>query len=387
MPFVTPQTQADVEQAARDYGLTPGGKAMMIAEMRAANEAIESGTYITWRSEAGEDCARVGCGSRCLCGHTLAEHKPVDRRNPHAPSCAMCKCRRFEFVPSRPEEVGMGHLPRRKGFVVHAWRAPCRCKHTHTEHDPVTRRCRVCACTCFRSAYACIGCERGQEGHETVFELQAERVASRRPVGAAFRPLHGSELQGEVLALMTRSTSASGSVVESAEPTSLPQGPAGGESIEALFERGCITAAEYHERLLRSPPTAAQSSAAPVPCGGACSRASSTSPPTVASFTTQLPSGAEVAILTNAGPPIPQPGRDWSRPWEPAPAGASRARARAAGPRSGTETAPQGASERAAGETRPRAGGGGGGGGGRVPPSRARSAARAPSPQQGARRR
>ena len=38
----------------------------------------------------------------------------------------------------------MWHLPRRKGFNVHAWRAPCKCGHGHDAHDPVTSTCTAC---------------------------------------------------------------------------------------------------------------------------------------------------------------------------------------------------------------------------------------------------
>lgn len=39
----------------------------------------------------------------------------------------------------RPEEIGEWWLARRKGFNVHSWRAQCKCRHGHPQHDPVTR--------------------------------------------------------------------------------------------------------------------------------------------------------------------------------------------------------------------------------------------------------
>ena len=88
MPLFTLQTAEQVEQGFQDYGATPGGKAMMRAEMRAAEEAIASKVYITWRSErSGADCARVSSESRCFCGLTLKEHASIDCRNPRAPAC------------------------------------------------------------------------------------------------------------------------------------------------------------------------------------------------------------------------------------------------------------------------------------------------------------
>ena len=156
------RSAADVEEAVALYGAAPGGKAMMRQEALAAQEACETGVYITWRSSvSGAECARVASSSRCFCGHKLADHQTPSRTNPQPPRCAVksCTCQRFDFVPSRPEEVGMWWLPRRKGFDVRTWRAQCECKHGHDEHDPRTRRCRQCGCPCFRASYRCIGCE------------------------------------------------------------------------------------------------------------------------------------------------------------------------------------------------------------------------------------
>ena len=164
-PAGQPTTLGQIEQAAASYGVAPGAKAMMQAESRGAQRAVASGVYIVWRSKKnGADCSRVGSDARCFCGHALSAHKAVSKSNPQAPACTSCPCRRFEFVPSRPEECGMWWLPRRKGFDVHSWRAPCRCKHGHDSHDPVTRRCRMCACSCFVSDYRCLGCDGSQVG-------------------------------------------------------------------------------------------------------------------------------------------------------------------------------------------------------------------------------
>ena len=80
-------------------------------------------------------------------------------------------------------------MPRRKGFNVHQWRANCKCKHTHEEHDPVTRRCKKCGCSQFQSAYRCVACDQSQEDHETVFESEAERRQQGLPCGRDFFPL------------------------------------------------------------------------------------------------------------------------------------------------------------------------------------------------------
>ena len=125
MPGPTPQSKAEIEAAAHDYGIAPGGRAMVLAELDAADYSIASGVYVVWRTQkTGESasgvrkdgqCCRVGPNSRCFCGHSLADHKPIKQGNPQAPACAKCKCRRFSYVPMRPEECGMWHLPRRKG--------------------------------------------------------------------------------------------------------------------------------------------------------------------------------------------------------------------------------------------------------------------------------
>ena len=60
---------------------------------------------------------------------------------------------------------------------MHAWRAPCKCKHGHDAHDPVTGKCNECAnCRVFEPNYACIGCDGRGDQHETVFETESERV-------------------------------------------------------------------------------------------------------------------------------------------------------------------------------------------------------------------
>ena len=54
-----------------------------------------------------------------------------------------CKCKAFAWIPSRPEDVGEFWHQRRRDFDPSTWRAKCRCKHTHEEHDPTgMRRCK-----------------------------------------------------------------------------------------------------------------------------------------------------------------------------------------------------------------------------------------------------
>ncbi|KAB1279682.1 Protein FAM221B [Camelus dromedarius] len=55
-----------------------------------------------------------------------------------------CRCLMFCFIPSRPEEVGEFWLKRRTTFDPRAWRAQCRCKHSHEDHKAAgSHSCRV----------------------------------------------------------------------------------------------------------------------------------------------------------------------------------------------------------------------------------------------------
>ena len=54
-----------------------------------------------------------------------------------------CKCKGFAWIPTRAEEVGEFWLQRRRDFDPSTWRAKCRCKHNHEEHEAAgMRRCR-----------------------------------------------------------------------------------------------------------------------------------------------------------------------------------------------------------------------------------------------------
>ena len=64
-----------------------------------------------------EDCTRVGPSSKCFCGHLFKSH--AETRSLMRGECGggkdgPCKCKRFQFIPRRPEEVGEWWLPRRK---------------------------------------------------------------------------------------------------------------------------------------------------------------------------------------------------------------------------------------------------------------------------------
>ena len=59
-------------------------------------------------------------------------------------SVGQCRCLVFCFIPSRPEEVGEFWLKRRATFDPRAWRAQCRCKHSHEDHAATgSHSCRV----------------------------------------------------------------------------------------------------------------------------------------------------------------------------------------------------------------------------------------------------
>ncbi len=125
-----------------------------------------------------------------------------------------CSCKGFAWIPSKPEEVGEFWFQRRRDFDPNTWRAKCRCKHSHEEHDPGgMHRCKAkgkghhheysnvvpcslaqrkrrqanlfpgCGCGTFDSNFLCAACDRHWEEHETIFETTAERIANRLPTG------------------------------------------------------------------------------------------------------------------------------------------------------------------------------------------------------------
>ena len=260
MPGPTPQSKQELEQAAHDYGIAPGGRAMILAELEAADASIASGVYMVWRTmKTGESsegvrkegqCCRIGPNSRCFCGHSLRDHKPVKQGNPQAPACALCKCRRFNYVPMRPEECGMWHLPRRKGFNVHLWRAPCKCNHGHDQHDPITLKCNACTnCRVFEPNYCCIGCDGRGDQHETVFETESERVMAKLPVGEAYRPLRDSPYLLEQVLEGAQRSEFKGAKKGKGRALMGPK-----KSPEELLESGQIDIGEYH-RLIALPPS------------------------------------------------------------------------------------------------------------------------------------
>ena len=47
-----------------------------------------------------------------------------------------CTCKAFQWIPNKPADIGEFWLAKRPNFDAEAWRAKCRCKHTHNFHDP-----------------------------------------------------------------------------------------------------------------------------------------------------------------------------------------------------------------------------------------------------------
>ncbi|CAO2580589.1 Protein FAM221B [Lemmus lemmus] len=156
-------------------------------EKDSALKAIQTGLYIGWRCPHYLwDCFRIGDESRCFCGHLLKEHQIISDLSVPC-SVSQCRCLMFCFIPSRPEEVGEFWLKRRATFDPKAWRAQCRCKHTHEEHAATGAhpcRHRGCCCSSFESNFLCAACDRRWEEHETFFETEETRRRGGRPYGA-----------------------------------------------------------------------------------------------------------------------------------------------------------------------------------------------------------
>ncbi|KAG2466464.1 MYO7A protein, partial [Polypterus senegalus] len=137
---IVPSSRGDVISVAQAMHREKFGervKELFDPEREAALKAIQTGVYIGWRCpEFTWDCFRVGDGSKCFCGHLLKEHKNYTGSSVHVP-CAVqsCRCKAFAFIASRPEDVGEFWLRKRPGFDPDTWRAMCKCKHSHEEHD------------------------------------------------------------------------------------------------------------------------------------------------------------------------------------------------------------------------------------------------------------
>lgn len=195
---IIPATKAELLPVARAMhgdDFAPRVKKLFDPEREAAIDAIHTGVYIGWRCpEFKHDCIRVCRSSKCFCGHLLSDHTQYTGKSVMVP-CAVprCECKAFAFVPSRPEEAGEFWLQRRPGYDPSTWRAKCKCKHTHEEHQPTgLKRCKLrnCGCSKFFSNFLCAACDRHWEEHETFFETIAMRKSAGLPYGEAYLPFH-----------------------------------------------------------------------------------------------------------------------------------------------------------------------------------------------------
>ena len=100
-------------------------------------------------------------------------------------ACFNCTCKRFAFIPSRPEDVGEFWLVRRRNFDLNKYRVRCKCKHAHDMHDPTLFNCRErgCSCAAFNSDFLCAACDKHWENHETFLETEKERKEKKLPFG------------------------------------------------------------------------------------------------------------------------------------------------------------------------------------------------------------
>ncbi|XP_039615341.1 protein FAM221B-like isoform X3 [Polypterus senegalus] len=193
---IVPSSRGDVISVAQAMHREKFGervKELFDPEREAALKAIQTGVYIGWRCpEFTWDCFRVGDGSKCFCGHLLKEHKNYTGSSVHVP-CAVqsCRCKAFAFIASRPEDVGEFWLRKRPGFDPDTWRAMCKCKHSHEEHDAsFSHICKKkgCRCVSFESSFLCASCDRHWEQHETFFDTETSRKQSGLPYGEDFLP-------------------------------------------------------------------------------------------------------------------------------------------------------------------------------------------------------
>ena len=177
----------------KEFGPSTGGAKMIDLEKFHADEAIKSGLYVTYTNTIKNlECSRIGSKSKCFCGHFYSNHKlTITKKNQNINNpCENCPCKRFKWIPTRPEEVGMYWLPRRKDFKVSEWRAKCKCDHGHDSHQPnVSSKCNKCACFEFKPDFACVGCDGSWDDHETLYEFENQRIVEKKPVGKEFLPL------------------------------------------------------------------------------------------------------------------------------------------------------------------------------------------------------
>ncbi|RNA40391.1 hypothetical protein BpHYR1_021610, partial [Brachionus plicatilis] len=105
---IKPADKAELVSVARAMNddFAPRVRKLFNAEAEAAEEAIRTGLYVGYRCpEFTWDCIRVNKHHKCFCGHLLDDHEKFDGKKFMLP-CHQCKCKRYAFIPSRPEDVG-----------------------------------------------------------------------------------------------------------------------------------------------------------------------------------------------------------------------------------------------------------------------------------------
>lgn len=179
--------------AVKTNKMTFGTTQMMENERIHADEAIESGIYVTWstKTEQGNtvDCFRIGSNSMCICNHGFTSHEKILTKKKQSSKCTLCKCRAFAYIPLYPEEIGEYWMPYQGHFDYKTWRAKCKCKHTWNEHSAEQfLKCKKCNCFAFNSNFCCAVCDKFWQDHEMIWELEHERYMGKKPIGQDFVP-------------------------------------------------------------------------------------------------------------------------------------------------------------------------------------------------------
>ena len=128
------QAARDV-QAYIDYynivGNDDNGVCMSEKEFQAYKKKVsyarKNHLYVSWRNTKSHECKMIGPSSLCFCGHRYKEHnfddiysKKIFCKN------QVCPCQLFCYIPVH----GSSDLK-------------CCCKHSYTDHHPLTKKCFV----------------------------------------------------------------------------------------------------------------------------------------------------------------------------------------------------------------------------------------------------
>ena len=138
--------------------------------------------HFSWRcSSCSRDCIPIRSESRCLCGHRLKEHSRQASGNHryalYTSNQAMynikdSSCSRWFLWITTALESTRTHIRTMQRRCTHAkccckafffipaegsWILKCRCKHRHTDHNPITHACSKPGCKCmqFGSPWVC----------------------------------------------------------------------------------------------------------------------------------------------------------------------------------------------------------------------------------------